>query len=63
MSVPATLERDPQVLGTAQGSRTIIRVLFLILRFISPLSVTAAKHPSGPGEHHGAGAGVVQGEV
>lgn len=52
----------PRFSGTAQGSRAITRALFLIPRCISPLSVTAANHPPGPGEDHSAGAGVVQGE-
>lgn len=61
MSVPAILGRDP--FGAAQGSRAITRATFFVHRCISPLSVAAPNRPAGPGEHHSAGAGVVQGEV
>lgn len=64
MSVPVIRQRHPsRSFGAAQASRAITRTVFSVPRCISPLSVTAADCPPGPGEHHSAGAGVVQGEV
>lgn len=51
------------VFGKGRYLRAIARPMFFIPRCISPLSVTAANRPPGPGQHHSAGAAVVQGEV
>lgn len=63
MSVPVIMGRDPRFFGAAQGSRAITRDTFFVPRCISPFSVTATIYSPGPGGHHGAGAGVAQGEV